>query len=204
MKKILIIIAVFASTASFAQRSFWSFNYPMSFSLGEQADYISESSFRGIGLDGRFFIDTNISVGGSWSWEVFDEIKRGLPPTQLNLADEGDNIQGTVSGVQYRFLNTIPIMVNGHYYLGSNGAMRTYFGLAVGTSYVEQRTDVGFISILNKKWGFAIQPEVGVVIPFGLSGTGLNVAGRFRYTTKTSDTIPVSFFTLAVGLAFIN
>jgi hypothetical protein len=201
MKKILVIIAVFISTASFAQRSFWAFNYEMSFSAGEQSDYISDPSFRGWGVDGRGFLTQNFSVGGSFSWEVFDQIYRNL---ETDLTDVTDNVSGAITGAQYRYINTLPILVNAHYYLGSNGAMRTYFGLGLGTAYMEQRTDIGFVSISANGWGLALQPEVGVLIPFGLSGGGLNVAGKFRYTTKTSDTIPVSFFTLAVGFGFIN
>jgi len=191
------------STASFAQQSFWSFNYQMSFATGEQADYISAGSFLGWGVDGRGFINQNMSVGGSFSWEVFSEIKRNLPPTSVTI-DGSDNINGDITGVQYRFINTLPIMINAHYYLGSNGAIRPYFGLGLGTAYVEQRTDIGFVSVTADGWGFALQPEVGVMIPAGLSGVGANVSARFRYTTKTADTLPISFFTIALGIGFMN
>ncbi len=203
MKKILILIAVLASTTAFAQRTFWTFNYSMSFASGEQQEYISDPSFRGFSMDGRGFLTDNISLGGSFSWEVFDEIKRDLPPRSITVADL-DNVQGSISGTEYRFINTLPIMVNAHYYLGSDGAVRPYFGLGIGTSYVDVRTDIGLVSIISKKWGFAVQPEVGVMIPFGLTGVGANVAGRFRYTTKTADNFPISFFTLALGIGFIN
>ena len=203
MKKLLVIIAVFVSTASFAQQSFWSFNYHMSFGLGEQGDYIADASFRGWGADGRAFLTQNISVGGSFSWEVFDQIYRDLPPRELT--DVVDNVNGSITGVEYRFINTLPIMANAHYYLGQDGAVRPYFGLGLGTAYTEQRTDIGLISITAKGWGFALQPEVGVMIPFGLTGVGANVSGKFRYTTKGGDTtIPISFFTLGVGLGFMN
>ena len=94
MKKLLIIIAVFVSTASFAQQSFWSFNYHMSFGMGEQGDYIADASFRGWGADGRGFLTQNISVGGSFSWEVFDQIYRDLPPKELT--DVTDNVNGWI------------------------------------------------------------------------------------------------------------
>ena len=202
MKKILIIIAVFVSTASFAQQTYWSFNYHMSFGAGKQADYIADGSFRGWGVDGRGFLTQNMSVGGSFSWEVFDQIYRDLEPHELSVTDD---ISGAISGVQYRFINTLPIMVNAHYYLGQDGAIRPYAGLSIGTAYTEQRTDIGFVSIQSNGWGFAVQPEIGAMIPFGLSGGGLNVAGKFRYTTQAGDTtFPISFFTLAVGFGFMN
>ena len=202
MKKLLIIIAVLASSTAFAQSAFWSFNYHMSFGTGEQQDYIERGSFRGFGIDGRGFITDNISIGGSFSWEVFDEIKRNLPPQEIE--SDIENVSGTISGVQYRYLNTLPIMVNGHFYLGTDGAVRPYFGLGIGTSYVDERTDIGLVSLQGKKWGFALQPEVGVMIPFGLTGAAANISGKFRYTTETSETVPVSFFTIGVGLGFIN
>ena len=205
MKKIsytILVLTLFVSTASFAQRSFWSFNYEMSFGLGEQADYVADPSFRGWGLEGRGFLTQEISVGGSFSWEVFDQIYRDLDPHQITVTDD---ISGAVSGVQYRYINTLPILVNAHYYLGQDGTVRPYFGLAIGTAYTEQKTEIGLIAITTNGWGFAVQPEVGVMIPFGLTGVGANVAGRFRYTSKAGDTtIPVSFFTLAIGLAFVN
>ena len=174
----------------------------MSFASGEQADYIGDPSFRGWGIDGRGFINQNISFGGSFSWEVFDQIYRNLPPYQVDITDD---ISGAVSGVQYRYINTLPILVNGHYYLGQDGSPRPYFGLSIGTAYTEQKTEIGLIAVTAKGWGFAVQPEFGVMIPFGLTGVGANVSGKFRYTTKGGDvTVPMSFFTLGIGLGFMN
>ena len=202
MKKILIFIALLVSTSSFAQRAYWSFNYNMSFGIGEQQEFIERGSFRGFGIDGRGFVTNNISIGGSFSWEVFDEIRRNLGPQPIDGGIDG--IDGVVTGVQYRFINTLPIMVNSHFYLGNDGAVRPYFGLGIGTSYVDERTDIGLISVQGKKWGFALQPELGVVVPFGLTGAAANIAGKFRYTTETSETLPISFFSLSIGLGFIN
>lgn len=202
MKNILIIAAVLVSTSTFAQRSFWSFNYEMSFGLGEQKEFIESGSFRGFSLDGRGFLTDNISVGGSFSWEVFNEIRRDLPPQPIDAGIDG--VDGLITGVQYRFINTLPIMANAHFYLGQNGLVRPYFGLGLGTSYVDQRTDIGFVTVQGQKWGFALQPEVGVMIPFGLTGVGANISGKFRYTTETKETLPISFFSLGIGLGFIN
>lgn len=205
MKKILgiLIITVFISNASIAQRAFWSFNYHMSFGLGEQEDFIANSSFRGWGVDGRGFINQNISIGGSFSWEVFDQIYRNLPPTPVSVGLE--NIEAHVTGVQYRFINTLPIMVNSHYYLGRDGEVRPYFGISVGTAYTETKTEIGLTSIEANGWGFAVQPEIGAMIPFGLTGVGANVAGKFRYTSQAGDTtFPISFFTIAIGIGFMD
>ena len=202
MKKILIILAVFISTASYAQQSFWSFNYNMSWATGEQVDYIADGSARGFGIEGRGFLSQEFSVGGAFSWEVFDQIYRDLPPHQVSVTDD---VQADITGVQYRYLNTLPILINAHYYLGMDGTVRTYFGLGIGTAYTEQRTEIGLTSITSNGWGFAVQPEIGVFVPFGLTGVGANIAAKFRYTTKSKDvSTAISFFTLGIGLGFMN
>lgn len=184
-----------------AQTTYWNFNWPISMGMGSTNEYISNTSFRGIVVDGRSFLTDNLSVGGSWSWEVFDEIKRDLPPRNI-LVDNG--VYGQISGVEYRYLNTIPIFANAHYYMGSNGAIRPYGGLSIGTVYVDERTDIGLVSIQSKKWRFGVQPEVGVFIPFGLSSTGVNLSARYRFATKASDADAVSMFSFAIGLGFMK
>jgi outer membrane protein len=205
MKRIILSTAFLlaAIVAANAQRSFWHFSYPMSFALGETEEFVGGSSFRGFTIDGRAFIRNNISIGGMWSWEVFDEVKRGLPPQPVE--DDNGNVVGHISGTPYTYLNSIPIMMNGHYYLGENGALRPYFGLGLGTVYVDERQDVGFITTQTKTWRFGLQPEIGVFIPFGLTDTGANVSLRYRYATKGKEgTRTLSFLSLTVGLGFMN
>lgn len=202
MKKILLsalIIAGFAINSN-AQSSYWTFSWPISMGIGTTNEYIAKTSFRGFAMDGRSFITDDISIGGAWSWEVFDEIKRDLLPTEVNI----DGAVGHVSGTQYRYLNTIPIFVNSHYYLGQNGAVRAYIGAGIGTTYIDQRTDIGLVTIQSKTWRFGVQPEVGVFIPFGLTGTGVNLSAKYRYSTKTSDADANSMVSFGIGFGFMN
>ncbi len=202
MKKIFLsalIIAGFAINTN-AQSSYWAFSWPISMGIGNTNEYIEKTSFRGIAIDGRSFITDNISIGGEWSWEVFDEIKRDLPPREITA----DGVSGNVSGTEFRYLNTIPIFVNAHYYLGQNGAVRPYIGGGIGTVYVDQRTDIGFISIQSKKWRFGLQPEVGIFVPMGLSGVGVSLKAKYRYATKASDAEAVTMFSFGIGFGFMN
>lgn len=202
MKKIILsalIIAGFAINSN-AQTSYWTFSWPISMGIGATNEYIAETSFRGFAIDGRSFLTDNISVGGAWSWEVFDEIKRDLPPTEVVI----DGATGHVTGTQYRYLNTIPIFVNSHYYTGQNGGVRAYVGAGIGTVYVDQRTDIGLVTVQTKKWRFGVQPEVGVFIPFGLTGTGVNLSAKYRYATSAGDSEAVNMFSFGIGFGFMN
>ncbi|MCF6353204.1 MAG: outer membrane beta-barrel protein [Cyclobacteriaceae bacterium] len=202
MKKIFIsalIIAGFAINTN-AQTSYWTFSWPISMGIGSTNEYIAKTSFRGIAITGASFLTDNISIGGEWSWEVFDEIKRDLPPREVSV----DGVPGHVSGTEYRYLNTIPIFVNSHYYLGQNGALRPYVGMGIGTVYVDQRTDIGFVNIQTQTWRFGVQPEVGVFIPMGLSGVGVSLKAKYRYATKASDAEAVNMFSFGLGFGFMN
>ncbi len=204
MKKIAII-ALFSigySIQSFAQTSYWTFSWPISMGIGSTNEYISKTSFRGISITGASFLTDNISIGGEWSWEVFDEIKRDLPPRDIQIDQSG--VKGSISGTEYRYLNTIPIFVNAHYYLGENGAVRPFVGAGIGTVYVDERTDIGLVSVQSKKWRFGVQPEVGVFIPFGLSSTGISLKAKYRYATKASEAQAVSMFSFGIGFGFMN
>ncbi|VAW26636.1 hypothetical protein MNBD_BACTEROID06-529 [hydrothermal vent metagenome] len=202
MKNILLsalIIAGFAINSN-AQTSYWTFSWPISMGIGNTNEYIAKTSFRGISITGASFITDNISIGGEWSWEVFDEIKRDLLPLDIS----GDGFAGAVSGTQYRYLNTIPIFANAHYYLGENGALRPFAGLGIGTVYVDQRTDIGLVTIQSQTWRFGVQPEVGVFIPMGLSGVGVSLKAKYRYATKASDAEAVNMFSFDIGFGFMN
>lgn len=205
MKRIILSTAFLfvAIVAANAQSSFWHFSYPISLGLGETEEFVGTTSFRGFTIDGRGFIRDNISIGGMWSWEVFDEVKRGLPPEPIT--DDSGNVIGHISGTPYTYLNSIPIMVNGHYYLGDYGAMRPYFGIGIGTVYVDERTDIGYYTIQTQTWRFGLQPEVGVFIPFGLTDAGANISLRYRYGTQgNEDTRALSFLSLTVGVGWMN
>lgn len=205
MKKNILIIALTVATivGANAQGGFWNFSYPMSVAIGETGEFVGKASFRGFGIDGRSFIRDNVSIGGFASWEVFDEIKRG-EPAQPILDDNGQTA-GYRTGTPYTYLNTIPLMVNSHYYLGNYGSVQAFFGVGVGTIYVDEREDIGLFTTQTKKWRFGVQPEVGVYIPFGLSNSGATVSLRYRYGTKAGDsTREINMLSLAIGLGFMN
>ena len=88
--------------------------------------------------------------------------------------------------------------------MGENGAVRAYAGLGIGTVYVDTRSDIGFFTIQDKTWRFGVQPEVGVFIPFGLTGTGVNLSAKYRYATKSSDVEALSMVSFGIGFGFMN
>jgi len=182
-----------------AQTAFWSINWDISKGSGDTGDYIENTNFRGVSFDGRYFINDNVTIGGFVSWNALDDKVSDQAPFEFS----GDGTTGHISGTQVRYLNIFPVLINAHYYFDTGG-IKPYMGIGLGSVYTEQRTDFGLNSFYSDSWAFGAQPEVGVFVPFGYSGTGLNLALRYLYGSSAGDLDSLSMFTLAIGISFMN
>ncbi len=82
-------------------------DYAISVPTGDTKEYIDKTSFRGISLDIRKFLggENKVSVGGRVAWHVFDSgaISQTIPIRT-------DDLNGDVSGTQFRYINSFPMM----------------------------------------------------------------------------------------------
>lgn len=203
MRKIYItaILLIGLTISSYAQSSYWSLNWDITKAAGDTGDYIGNINFRGVSFDGRAFINDNISIGGSVAWYTLYDKLSGLPPIEI---DNGDGTAGHISGTQARYLNLVPVLINSHFYFDSGGDFKPYIGIGLGGIYTENRTEIGLSAFSSDSYAFGAQPEIGVYIPFGYSGTGLNLALRYLYGTSAGDLDSLSMFTFAIGIGFMN
>ena len=195
MKRLLITLAITAAFASgsYAQSSLFGLHYNMSLPIGDTKDYIQEFSFRGASFEGRGFVSDQVSIGGWASWEVFKE-------RLDNATFNGNGVD--VTGTQVRYLNMLPLLVTSHYYLGDFSTPTAYFGAGVGAYRSLQRTEVGLVAISNDNWHFGFAPEIGVWIPLDFS-TGLNIATKFHYATKSNDS-QYTYVSFIIGLSWMD
>ncbi|MEP1954754.1 MAG: hypothetical protein ABJJ26_07440, partial [Algoriphagus sp.] len=114
IKILAFLIMIFAGTAQ-AQTSFFSINYSVSIPTGNTADYIDQVSGRGIKLEYQRFLNKNIALGGEIG--TYTLYKREPNKTYT----EGS---ASLSGVQYRYQNTYPILFTGTYYANETGMVR--------------------------------------------------------------------------------
>jgi hypothetical protein len=192
MKKYLLAIIIALSPVVLMGQGVYTMTYDMSLGLGSTGDYISAPSFRGATLiDGRGFITNNVSIGGSFSWHVFTK--------EL----EGEFVDGTttLTGKQYRYINSFPVMVTSYYYLGDGSTTTYYAGGGVGVVSYEQRTEMGLYYSGDPKWHFGISPQIGVLIPMGAS-VDLHISLKYQQTFKSSDYDANQYLTLGVGFAW--
>jgi opacity protein-like surface antigen len=203
MKKIILTAVIVAvSFGAYAQSMFgihWDIGLPM----GEmKSDYLGKASFRGFGLEGRWFVTDNLTVGRSFDWQVFYEEEGPDTFTEdVDFNNEGST-PVTVYGRKYKYVNALPIMVTGYYHFGEDGDIRPYIGTGLGVSNMIQRTDLGLFTDENNTWNFALAPEIGVLIPLSFS-TAITAGATYNLAFKSGNSLNYSWLTFKIGFAFM-
>lgn len=194
MKKIFIsIIVVFVALHSFGQESFWSMTYQMAVPTGDTKNFTDKMSFRGFGIEGRWFVDNNVTLGGGALWNVFYE-------KQDKVTTELENV--TLTGTHYNYINAFPFFVNAAYYFNEGSYVRPYAAMNAGVIYTMYRKDVGLYRIEDDPWKFGVAPEIGVLIET-YGGANFTVNFRYNYGLETNDTDPLSYFGINLGVVWL-
>ena len=195
MKRIIAIV-IFCSlvgmTNVFSQsENYFSIQYDMSFPMGELGDYISAPSFRGASAQYRFSATDNILVGIDAAWNVFYEKK-----------DYDSYTSGTITltGVQYRYHNQVPLLVAVDYVFTPEKDFQPYLGLGLGTMYSERNTTMGIWSVEENPWQFALKPEIGMMYKFAYS-SAFKLGVKY-YSGFGGDLGTLSYLTVSAGFCW--
>lgn len=195
MKKIFFIafVALFASTSTAtAQDNLYSIQYSMGFGSGDLGDFIGQPSFRGISFEYRNMIEPKVGVGVELAYNLFYEKK-----------DYATYTDGTVSlsGVQYRYTNSFPILIAADYYFKPNTKINPFAGLGLGTIYYDRYLEMGLYTVSTDAWQFAFRPEAGVLINAN-PDLDFIVALKYFGGVGTSDLDGQNYFSLNLGVMF--
>jgi len=179
---LLAICCLLPLSNSLAQAHHWygAATYQVSFPLGDTKDFIEDVSWRGFGLDFRYTVQKNVSVGFVTGWNIFYE--QVNETTQLT-----GGTPGAITALSNRYINFVPVMLNAHYYMGEKGEYRPYIGVSLGGYYVDQELQVGIADVINDSWEWGVAPELGVIIPVQRD-LGIIVAAKYNYIF-TEETI---------------
>lgn len=195
MKKILILLAFISfGVGSVYAQGYTSIHYDISIPVGKTSDRISKGSFRGVGLDYRKMINPNFAAGFSLGWHVFYERK------DFATYDLSDVTK--LTGVQYNYINAVPLHGNINYYVGDESdAIRPFIGLGIGTTYFEQKIEMGLYSIPTSSWQFSIQPEAGFLYELSTTMSAF-VGAKYTQGFNTSKLDGQSYISFNVGMAW--
>lgn len=193
--RITLILAMVAlqNTTSTAQQ-YTSFQYTIAVPANDLKNYISKTSFRGFTFEYQSKINTHIAAGIAIGYNLFYERK------PYDIYYDGT---AALSGIQYRYTNSVPIHLSGVYFLKENNHFNPFAGFGIGTTYTLRDTDMGLYRWEEDTWSFSLRPEAGFVYTLG-ENAGVKVALRYNAAFKTSELKDQSFFSISVGLVFIR
>jgi outer membrane protein len=172
--------------------SHFSAQYDISFGSGDLGDFISAPSFRGFSAQYRKAVTDNLLVGIDAGWNVFYE-KRDYDSYTVGTR--------TLSGVQFRYQNEIPILISADYLFVTDKALKPYIGLGIGTMYTERTVDMSIWRWEENPWHFAMKPELGLLYELN-PGTSIKVAAKYYNGFSAGDLDTQGYFTISTGFAF--
>ncbi|HEX6180483.1 MAG TPA: hypothetical protein VFZ47_04510 [Chitinophagaceae bacterium] len=174
-----------------AQNGGFVLSYPIALPMGSTTDYISKTSFRGINMEFLKAVRPGLELGLETGWNVF-----------YQKEEEKEYKEGTasVSGIQYRYINAVPILAEAKFYKTS-GRSLPFAGLGLGVLYVDQSTDFGLYRLSNDAWQFCLRPEIGFM--FKAEKGVLPYIGAKYYLGFNGDELDgQSFISINIGLMF--
>jgi hypothetical protein len=178
-----------------AQNWYGMATWNISFPDGDTKKFVDETSYRGFGLDFRKEFRPSTTVGIMGSWEVFHH--RTTETIEYKTA--------AITGSQDRYINSFPIMLGLHRYLGAEGGTRPYFGINAGGFVLIQTLRVGVAEIEDDSWVWGVMPEVGLVMPIQ-RGSAFIVNARYSYALTgenlAGNDYQLSYWGVRVGFAW--
>lgn len=184
-----------AATRPAAAQTVIGWSYDWSLPMGDLKDYVDNDSWIGFMFEGRSMRGERVSVGA----------QVGVYEFYTNTSDLITLPSGAISGLQYRHVTAVPLMLSVFAHGGHSGSgARPYIGANVGVYYLHQLIDIGTITTDRDNWLFGFSPEIGVLLPMrGNSGTTLHV--RYNYPVSGGSFLSGqarSFQYLSIGLGF--
>ena len=168
--------------------------YNMAQPRGETAKFVDKLSFNGFGLDYRFFLLKQLSVGLAFTWNTFEKKESGTYPLDTNT---------TLSGTRIKTTHLIQLAPSIQYHFRKQSSFAAPFvGLNAGPYYTSRVTDWSSWYDEESSWQFGFSSEVG--IRFGRLPLPIYAALSYAYAVKNKDIPDQQTFGIGVGIAVLK
>jgi hypothetical protein len=165
--------------------------YNMALPIGSLSDFTGDFSPIGIGLDARYLVRREVSIGLAFGWQAFS----------AETSDAVTVSNATLQGKQFRWTNVVPLLASAHYYLRDLSPVFTPFaGLNLGTYWAERRVDLGVYTAEPDSWHFGLAPEVG--FGFRIRHILPIVIVRYNHIFSSGGSGDLPYFNFNVGIAW--
>lgn len=171
----LSIAVLFASNSLNAQQREvqMNINYSYAMPVGSFSDIVGNNSGRGFQASMLYGISDKFAVGLGTGFQDFYQKN----PRQLYKTSDGSDISAVVT----YSVQTIPLLLQGKYYMSPEAAIQPYAALGLGGNMIMFRELLGEFGDTETKFGFAARPEAGVFVPFRKNGeAGFNLGVSYN------------------------
>lgn len=170
----------------------WDINIPVN------NDFVTKTSYAGGSIGYRKMLKSgNISVGFDVSWASYYEY---TPRKTYQLEN------GAITTDFYRYIYTLPMSVNTHYYFKGGSFVHPFIGIGIGATYGNEQLYYNTYVSEDDQWGFLVRPEVGAIIKFQPGADwGILAAARYSYSTNKQSDFDINSLTsigFQLGLAW--
>ena len=195
---VVVSMVVVPSALALGDEKLTSISYNMGVPTNDLKDFTGNTSYRGFGIQGRWFLKTGFSVGLAWEWQVFDFDTQEPLTTTANLGSI------TIGGQQYRYVNAFPFLATAHLYLGHPGSTRLFVGAGAGVYYMMERFEVGILALEDNQWLFGGAPEAGVLAPVGdiYGHQNILLSAKYNYVFGKDNGIDFTWWEAQIGITW--
>jgi hypothetical protein len=160
-------------------------------------------SWRGISGQVRLFLKPSLSLGLYSGLQVF----HGVTAETIAIDLKG-TYQGAITGKQFRYINSVPIMLGLHYYTAKDYHTQAFFGLNAGAIGIEEKVNIGTFSLKDLSWHFGVAPEIGITMPLGYNSS-ITVSLKYNYAFSGSRSFSgsssaYSYLSLSIGFGYTH
>ena len=189
----MVLLLALLGTGTAAAQWWTSLSYQPAAPLSNTKDFTDNFGWRGVGLDFKKQVNPKVTVGLSFGWQVFEE------QTDAVVSAFGVDI----SGDQFRYVNSFPMLANLSYFLGKEGGLRPYVSANVGAYVMEHRLEIGLYAIEETNVHFGFAPEAGVAIPVQPNVAAV-LSGRYNYALSAGSVDDQTYLSIGLGLAWTH
>jgi len=193
MKKILSLTFLIPLLSFGQGDGMTSLMYSVAIPMGESADYIDETSFRGFAVTGDYFLDDEWSLGFSTGVQTFYQ----------ELGTQSYNLESlTVTGEEFRYINIIPAIAMGKYHFNRYGVITPHVGVGAGFHWVNQRREFAGFEFDDSILRLGLQPEAGLGLEIS-PATDLLFVTTYHHSFESKDIQAHSFLAFQLGLRWL-
>jgi opacity protein-like surface antigen len=188
----ILLLAPLAVGPAEAQ-TWWAVTYQPAVPLSNTKDFTDNFGWRGIGVDFKRQVKPNLTLGLSFGWQVFDQ-----------QTDDVVSAFGVdLSGDQFRYVNSWPLLANASYFFGTQGRARPYLAANVGAYLMEHRLEVGLYAIEETNLHFGFAPEAGIAFPVRPNVAAV-LNGRYNYALSAGSIDDQAYLSFSLGFAWTH